>query len=854
MKKAKTIKNLIPFLSALLGVVFAFITSFTFAAGGTTFVYETHPKSTSAYLANSQHVVVNNTINSPMVYSVGVHPVNIALQYAIDYEFDLRIHYSLDWLGDDGSELSTNNVRLIFANRDNVIVDNEYIYYINYESVNDANQPCGLTAGEGNLSLIAGVEIIETENSDYFGKRLQIKIDEVKYTKTLDEYEENQHILFNDASEEGSKAAEAWMQHKLSGSLTNEAYVMVYNYRATLENGVQYPGYESAYSKYQKDTVATSWIGGNRAYAGVGLYIITGSTPIKITAKVTGSWELNPNNEGEDPGLLFDNSIRFNYTKNWSFLDYNEDANLLFSRNYYNYVIPANTACYIEVLDSVEVTTAGMITDNTKGAYLLVIADINVNGEIFSGSYISTGTITSSTAVTAELSDYSKENITIINTSKYANEIYEYSYGSVQGSAQTYKSSTIALVNNTNTEQVILLGYNLNYYFSNGSSQLTLVNNGIKSRATNFTDLAYYRLDQSLTDDSSFIEPDSKKYIVPAYSSVRIDSSFELGASFQTKLTKQTNIVTKTDNGNTVTTLTAGFDAWLELEPVEVQTVSNNSQTTENLSVGITSKMVNVGGVQKNMATVMVKNNTDLVYKTLTVNINIYDYVLSISSNAATKPADFSASYWKYYIGDSKIHNTSAEWNNNLVYYLGVKEYSKVTPSVVKGIDDNHISYESNVYSNTDLILKPNESISILTFELNTSAELTMQASATGTTIPLQTWLNQDEDSDGVLDNDEDGIILFNQSLSQNYIVNYSNKSYFVRFDGDISAEEEVTNVLSTADWNYYTFIIRPGQIVNISSAVENIEVIQAPSLYEDDVTLAGWEQDIIDLFNSYFS
>ena len=223
MKKAKTNKFSI-FLSALLCAVFAFTVGITYAGSSMVFNYGTNPASASAYLANQQYVVVNDTLTAPVVYSVGSHATEIALEYAIDYDFDLRIKYALKW---SDQTLATTNVELLFANRDNVIVDETYIYYINYKN----NAPAGISAGEGKLSLIAGVEIIETDNDNYLGKTLTVEIQEVKIAKTGGSYATS-------SLKDSGQAGSAWYAHKTSVGET-DAYVVIYNYRYNSEMGVR---------------------------------------------------------------------------------------------------------------------------------------------------------------------------------------------------------------------------------------------------------------------------------------------------------------------------------------------------------------------------------------------------------------------------------------------------------------------------------------------------------------------------------------------------------------------------------------------------------------------------------------
>jgi hypothetical protein len=97
LKKAKTSKNLLTILSAIIGVVFAFITGATYCFNMLTFKYETNQKSTTAYLGNQQFVIINDTIDCPVAFGEGTHNFEIAMQYSMSYDFDVRLKYSLKW-------------------------------------------------------------------------------------------------------------------------------------------------------------------------------------------------------------------------------------------------------------------------------------------------------------------------------------------------------------------------------------------------------------------------------------------------------------------------------------------------------------------------------------------------------------------------------------------------------------------------------------------------------------------------------------------------------------------------------------------------------------------------------------
>ena len=130
-------------------------------------------------------------------------------------------------------------------------------------------------------------------------------------------------------------AAQAWINYK-NRTITNaKSYVVMYNPRGKHDNGVPYPGLETA---YKKPTVSTtingepgqkvsgaSWTGGNRAYAGLGMYVIVGdekdagghSRPLRISIEVAGIWRIRNTNGVIDasPQLISENSIKFNLPK-----------------------------------------------------------------------------------------------------------------------------------------------------------------------------------------------------------------------------------------------------------------------------------------------------------------------------------------------------------------------------------------------------------------------------------------------------------------------------------------------------------------------------------------------------------
>ena len=168
LRRAKTKNNLIYILSGILVTVFVCIVGIAFAGPTFTNYYTNNPQS-SAYAANQQVVVVNDTLSTPIPFGLTGQGYEVSIQYSVSYDFDLRLKYSLEWTGDK----DYNNVILTFANRDDYIVDGSYIY-----------KASSVPAGSGDLTIITGVEFLNPDDSTYVGQTLTIKIDEVKFYKS----------------------------------------------------------------------------------------------------------------------------------------------------------------------------------------------------------------------------------------------------------------------------------------------------------------------------------------------------------------------------------------------------------------------------------------------------------------------------------------------------------------------------------------------------------------------------------------------------------------------------------------------------------------------------------------------
>ncbi|MBR6779351.1 MAG: hypothetical protein IKM43_04355 [Clostridia bacterium] len=631
--KAKTNTRLITILNTFLGVVFAIIMGVTYCTVAFTKSENTNYNSTASYLAPQSWKVINGTTESPIPFGQGAHNTEVSIEYSIPYSFDIRVKYSLTW---NSTTLNAENVILNYANRDMYIVDGAtvvddetdiistsgYIYY------KDA-----LASGHNTLKIFTGVDFADPYDENYFGSSLSISIDEVKIYKANATTYNDSHPLYNN-----SIAGKAWENYKTTGG---DAQVIVYNYRASVNNGIVYPDGATAYKRVSG--VATAALYGNKFYAGVGLYVIAGASPIKLTAQAIGSWVESEN--GQAAGTAFDNNVRFKYNSDWT-IDSDDENH--FKHANYNYTIPANTACYIQLLDNVEITCV-MNTLGTDYSDYKLISNINVNGVDFGTSLISTETITTSTDddlpadTTVKTSEQNK--YTIINNSTYTNGLYV-----VGGGAQNYYTN-LSYTNNTNTAQTITTSYTLKYYYSNGK-----------------TDASDWRNTESSTTNSTYFTASADTYTIAPYSTVLICDTFTLSDDFSDLLNEN--------------------DAWVELVPTINFTGSKN--TALNLETKVVGSTITYS--LKNTSNSIITNPTGTISHR-TINYN-YETV-TVTEDA------FESEYWIYYYKNASgkyVRSTkSTVWSNNTQFYTR----SMVVGSAVS----KSVSYTGTIYPNESVVI-----------------------------------------------------------------------------------------------------------------------------------------------------
>ncbi len=812
MKKAKTNKKIFTIFSAVLGVVFAFLTGFTYCATSLNLSFGQVPNSTAAYLANQEYRIINDTTNNPVLFSEGAHNFEVALQYSFDYSFDVRLKYSLSWTGG----ASTDNVILHFADRDNIIYDEEYIYLAD-----------AVPAGNGKINIIAGVDFVDPTLKEYFGKKLEISIDEVKVYKEQPSYD-GEHALMkkitiNEETQEKTTtkltgpASQAWLQYKKNKTTkdTASAYVLMYNYRRDYDHGVSFPGLESAYKKpVGSDSYVTGsiWAGGNRAYAGTGMFVIAGSENLELEVQVAGIWR----SDKTPTALSTENSVQYNYTNDWNFKNYSADK--LWETRTFKHYITARTACYIEINDSIEITSAGMETVLAKDSYRLVTNSIVLNPSlgddatrftylekpktnnsepeasaaaetVILDGYISFKQIKANVNV-ADTAKYQQEDVSVINTSSYINGLYN---TLPAGGKQAYNTN-LSLINNTNQAQEVKLDIELWYHISNSKTKLYDSSNKRASEliGTSFTkpfngDETTSQLYYSYSAQTNYLTETTSSFTVKLepYASVNLLTSYSVAQALGEYI-ETTFDDPKTEDKDEY------YDVWTYLVP--------SFGTVESTA----TSLLTLETTQTETATIVsVKNNSNSKVSGITLSnfsIRALGAVSFALENGANAPADWDASYWKYYYADNddspittkQTYQSGVFWKRTQVYGvpLQISDANKLNSEVSVGAN---ITYSGS--------LLPGESVEILTFA--TTSQVVVAGNVVPNSISTLTEIE-----------------IINNGTSDACIVNYSSNSYYLKLAGDVTGskfekfDDDSTN-------SYYIGVVRPGQMIKVNIASE---------------------------------
>ena len=785
IKRAKTKKNFIKVLCVILGVVFALSMGYTFAAEILNFEFGSNSYSTTTYATNQQYTIINDTINNPIPFGTGAHNYEVAIEYSFGYDFDIRIKYSLEWNG--GNNTDINNVILNYANRDAYIVDNEYIYYKDT-----------ISAGNGTLMLFTGVDFIDSSDESYIGASLTINIDEVRIYKEGDTYDET-HSLYVD-----SEAGRAWLKYKNSSTIEG-AYVLIYNKRSEENYYISHPGLESAYYK----TVSASnvvenyrWAGGNKYYAGLSAYIITGDSPITISTSIVGTWR----HISTPSQAVSENNIKYNYSSDWIFDSY--QTNGVFENRHYAYVIPANSAVYVEFLESIEITCRTPSNMDNFQDYAISTA-FALNGNQYTDANFVNGiceTTISSAGTFADTMTYSQPNLDVINTSTYQPGLYDVTLGVVGGS-QTFNTN-ISLTNNTSSKiRVNSVSFQLKYTLSNAQHHTE------ESDEFNNPENQWSRKENLMT--ISLSADNINNYIAP-YTTVNIKSSFSASLA-----------------ENIINTYLGRYDAWVELVVSSIDyTAVADTVTTTNLSVETSAEQTDSGTI----ITYNVKNKSNEVISNISATLGLAQLTPSYDLQT-TQPSDWLSSFWKYYyLNNGEYEQVQSNvWSSSYQYYSLSYISNNITissPTIYNGFVQSGTTYTS-----TTLSLLPNESAKILSFNIsNTDNELVFTASASGQSVRTNTSID-----------------IVNEGTEFAYIVNNSTNSYYVRFTG--SVDTSVPNIETIDDYNYYIGIVRPGQIVKLNmsgNSIVQFETIQATDTFTS-TTLESWGTQVQTIFENYF-
>ena len=766
-------RNLIEFLCVLLGAVFAFSVGLTFALPSLKINASSTPLSTTAYMGNQEYVVVNDSETAPIIFGVGTKLTDVSLKYSICYDFDVRIKYSLEWIG--GS--STDNVILTFPNRDNFIVDNSYIF------VRDT-----ITAGTGKLNIISAVSFVDSEDETYLGENLSIHIDEVKIFKAQDSYNNNHVFLSQGAGISNSAAATGWFNYKSQADLGGQAYVMVYNYRYDEDHGITDPGVMTSYQR--SSNIRPTY--GNKYYAGMGVYLVTGNAPIKVKALAVGSWQLN-NNRASGDSLVFENNIRYNYSKDWVSLGYQSDN--IFENVYYDYIIPAHSTAFINIVDSVEITSVGRSGD--YGQYKM-ITNLTLNDTPFTtyNQGIATGLISSADVNATKT--YSGADVTIINDSIYNNYLYD-----IRNSGARTVPTNFIVTNNSSTAKNVTLTFTLKATISNGNGVLA-----DRTQDTAFNDESHYSR-KEISSSNLSVQVKTTSYVAP-HTSADVLENYVINSAFATD----------------ITSTFGSYDCWVSID-ASVSSSSSSSATNLDVFTSISGSNVSL----------YVKNNTDKVASgTITATIHTYRRTTSYAQ-INSQPSDWTTNYWNYYILQNGLYirNTSSSYVASTTYYQKSVNYQDALTKNNVNLK-NGFTGSDTTYTSTTLTLQAGEVAEIITFSAGASSSYNLVTNnyATCTSNPTSSAVEPvSEDTDN------------------GYLVNNTNKAYYVRIGGTFASTS--ADFVEVDGNTLYLGIIRPGQIVRLPGKKENIQIstIEAKDVFTDS-DLAAWGDAAVQAIKQY--
>lgn len=765
--KNKNKSNLIKIICVIIGAVFAFTTSIVYGA----FSWKREHNSgyaTGAFLPNQTYQIINDTLPNGILYSDGVKEYEVALQYSYDYAFNFYVEYELNW----SNGLDASNVILNFSNRNAWIVDNSRIYYRDT-----------VAAGTGKLPIIVGVDFVDNYNSNYYGAKLTINIKKVEIAKT------------NETLDQTGIAGAAYAQYqarKLASYSTANAYAVVYN---PTNKGSYQPKAPVGKTAFETKTstsgstsvTTTSKLFGNKNYVGLGAYVITGSSPINLVAKVIGSWVADTG-KTTDPSSanINTNTIKYNYSSGWIGESYDVGTIVQEIRTF-QYTIPAHTAMYIDIIDSVEMITRGMLaaanyTDFHIETDLLLNSDTQLNFE----NGLATSTITTKTlSGTSYSTELPNQDYSVVNSSKYDAALYNVT----TGGAQTYKTQ-IKVINNTASKMSVSASYTLKAYISNGNSTAdyqpaagsTTPKDG---NPFEFDDESHWDRDEYSYTSSITVGAHNASQVIAPYSAMTICTSFTVPNDMVAKL-----VAAKAAY--------SGKDVWIELVPKITPATSTAADTQlvlETVVSGTTAKLY-AKNVSSNALTSLSLN---LKYSRYSTQANMTSTTLS------TEPANWKKEYWKYYVSNSGSYKQVNEVNNPTSNSDGSTSIKTASmPTFAAGTYYTNSGWiGANAYTTTSsAIVNPGEKVLL--------GSLTITAS--------QTYDFSDYTLTGSVATASD-VNLVNETTGSTFIKNNSTtKSYYIRFSSSASFTDTTkSNFFQDGSFWYLYGLIRPGQVIPIN-------------------------------------
>lgn len=765
--KNKNKSNLIKIICVIIGAVFAFTTSIVYGA----FSWKREHNSgyaTGAFLPNQTYQIINDTLPNGILYSDGVKEYEVALQYSYDYAFNFYVEYELNW----SNGLDASNVILNFSNRNAWIVDNSRIYYRDT-----------VAAGTGKLPIIVGVDFVDNYNSNYYGAKLTINIKKVEIAKT------------NESLDQTGIAGAAYAQYqarKLASYSTANAYAVVYN---PTNKGSYQPKAPVGKTAFETKTstsgstsvTTTSKLFGNKNYVGLGAYVITGSSPINLVAKVIGSWVADTG-KTTDPSSanINTNTIKYNYSSGWIGESYDVGTIVQEIRTF-QYTIPAHTAMYIDIIDSVEMITRGMLaaanyTDFHIETDLLLNSDTQLNFE----NGLATSTITTKTlSGTSYSTNLPTQDYSVVNSSKYDAALYNVT----TGGAQTYKTQ-IKVINNTASKMSVSASYTLKAYISNGNSTADYQPAAGSTPAKDgnpfeFNDESHWDRDEYSYTSSITVGAHNASQVIAPYSAMTICTSFTVPNDMVAKL-----VAAKAAY--------SGKDVWIELVPKITPATSTAADTQlvlETVVSGTTAKLY-AKNVSSNALTSLSLN---LKYSRYSTQANMTSTTLS------TEPANWKKEYWKYYVSNSGSYKQVNEVNNPTSNSDGSTSIKTASmPTFAAGTYYTNSGWiGANAYTTTSsAIVNPGEKVLL--------GSLTITAS--------QTYDFSDYTLTGSVATASD-VNLVNETTGSAFIKNNSTtKSYYIRFSSSVAfADTTKSNFFQDGSFWYLYGLIRPGQVIPIN-------------------------------------